>query len=403
MSLAVRAVLACVVLALSASLSAAQSTADICVIFFSLPGNVEYPWTTATKLSVTYNNATANSVTLLTGSGTRTYTNKYGQSITTAITLNGPNVDKADNLFYLNGKVVDTDGFSYNLATPTQFPGHGPLAPMTTARISTDSTGVIVEQNSFIIDNTSISITSSVPGFTAISPVGCPFVNPNCGHFDTSACTSTIDSGNGGILPPTSTTLVRANRTSYGYSYFLGDGATYSVSASLTLAINQSLGFRTTQLGDYYLTVDAITGTRTYDFPLGTVLTQSVASGVSQSAYANADQSLYPFAYVQQTNVYPSASKGAVPGLRRHRVRRLAQHLPGRRGQRHHLLGRQRVRVRRGAGRGDRGVAHAHLPQRQLTRPRRSCRSPRCTSKAGAVVRWWGPWGGVGWCGVVGW
>lgn len=290
----------------------AALTANLCIIFYSKPGNVEYPWTTATSLTVTYNVSSTqpNTVNLISGSGTRTYTSKYGAKYQTSITLSPP-AGYANNLLYTNGTVFDDGGIVYQLATPTQYPGAGALVNVTSANVYRTSAGAaipsaIVEDPSFIIDNTSTSVTSTIPGFVSLDFVGCP-KNPNCGNINTDTCTSGLTRSNGLVQLPYLDQLRAANKSPYNYSYFISDGSTWSTTANLTLTIDTVKAWKVTRLGDFYFTATNITGTRLYYCPLGTLTVAANAKNSTNHDLAIlADQYIYPFAQPQQPSVYTS-------------------------------------------------------------------------------------------------
>ena len=152
-------------------------TASLCFIWFSQPGNVEYPWTTSISLTITYTaSSTPNAVQLVNATGTRSYSNKYGglPVFRTPITLAKVTPRQNNNLLYTNGSVVDGLGIGYANAVPVAYPGAGPLRLYASAGIYSLGSGLIVDGNSNLIDNSSISITSSIPNFVPVT-MGCPF------------------------------------------------------------------------------------------------------------------------------------------------------------------------------------------------------------------------------------
>jgi len=61
---------------------------SLCLLSYSLPVNVDYPWSVATSLSFYYNTSVTftthvAAVQLLNGTGTRTYTNRFGATFST--------------------------------------------------------------------------------------------------------------------------------------------------------------------------------------------------------------------------------------------------------------------------------------------------------------------------------
>ena len=68
----------------------ATLTASLCMLFYSLPGNPDFPWSSAVQLTLQYTNATVvtssgSAVQIVSGSGTRTFTNKFGKSTTVTV------------------------------------------------------------------------------------------------------------------------------------------------------------------------------------------------------------------------------------------------------------------------------------------------------------------------------
>ena len=111
----------------ASSAATSAATGSLCFLLYSLPGNVDYPWSSATSLTFTYTAAgvtTGQAVSLLSGSGTRTYTNRFGASFSTSLTLAS---FPSSNLLYLGSAVpVDTTGLTFSLASSIQLPGEGP-------------------------------------------------------------------------------------------------------------------------------------------------------------------------------------------------------------------------------------------------------------------------------------
>ena len=106
-------------------------TGSLCWLTYSLPGNVDYPFSVATSLSFSYNvTSQGSAVQVLSGFGQRTYSNHFGHSTSISVTVAPPNSGGNDNLLYL-GTSVPLDGFGLTLlpASPVQLPGAGPPRP----------------------------------------------------------------------------------------------------------------------------------------------------------------------------------------------------------------------------------------------------------------------------------
>lgn len=294
-----------VLLSIVSFASAATQQGYLCFIFFGAPGNINYPWSSATSLNFFYDDtpagASGTAVTLINGTGTRTFTNKYGASQATGVTLLGNGVDFNDLLLFTDGSVVDGNGLSWSLGSATQFPGHGPRDLRTQVNVYTDSLGNIVEQDAFIVDVNGEAFYS-----TAQTSTGLIFTNitidpslPNGGRgiVDPDACSAAITNTNGLQSAPASTTVP----ATYHYNYFITDGATYSVVANLSFTMDSSTA-SVDLLGDYYQTITAIGGSRTYNYFPTSYTTTATVTGIS-STPSFPDQRFYPFA---QTMVPPS-------------------------------------------------------------------------------------------------
>ena len=91
---------------------------SLCMIFFSAPGDIDYPWTSAISMTVQYKpSARPNSVNLTIGWGTRIFTNKYNQIWYSPVTLLPVGASNyANNLLFTNGPVFDNGGIAYSSA-----------------------------------------------------------------------------------------------------------------------------------------------------------------------------------------------------------------------------------------------------------------------------------------------
>ena len=272
------------------------ATSSLCLILYSLPGNVDYPFSIATSAIFTYSSAVVSTpqgraVTILSGSGTRTYTNKFGFSFTTPFVIASAGADNANNLLYIGSSFpFDSRGLTLNLSSPTQLPGAGPQTLSTLINVYNNS-GVIFEYGIARVDGLGSAWLSTVPGFvnSTIGPANLNALGPDYGQ-----CSAPISFTNG-LRPP-----IEPNANNGGmrftYTYFVSDGLTYSVSGSLLFTATS--GFATTidQLGNNYQIVANITGTRTYNyFPTNQQVVSQVM-GVSSASFRYADQRFYPYA-----------------------------------------------------------------------------------------------------------
>ena len=143
------------------------STGSLCLLFYSLPSSVDYPFSVSYSLTVSYNSiavmgSAGKAVTLVPGSGTRTFTNKYGVTLSTPVTL----VPSAGALLYLNSSLpVDAVGLTFNLSSSVQLPGADPTVLHSQLSVYASS-GTAVEGGSAGFDKLGQAFLSSVSGFT---------------------------------------------------------------------------------------------------------------------------------------------------------------------------------------------------------------------------------------------
>ena len=192
--------------------SPATASASACFIFYSLPGNVDYPWSVAYSLTINYqptiiSNTRGTAVAIVAGSGTRTYTNRFGATLTTTVTIEpvGSYYDgfTSDNLLYFGNTLpVDSNGIIMSLASPVQQPGHGPTVTYSTIALANVS-NVFLESHSSRIDPLGTAFVSSVPGFTSVT-IGASDINTLAPNYAT--CTAGITFTNG-KRPATEATL----------------------------------------------------------------------------------------------------------------------------------------------------------------------------------------------------
>ena len=272
-------------------------TASLCFLMYSLPGNVDYPWSVATSVLITYNNVsstTANGTTVqvISGSGVRVFTNRFGEVTQTPLTIAPLGTSGSNNLLYLNSSVpVDSSGITYNFTTGgIQLPGQGPAVLYSTVNVYNTSLGVVVEGGSSRVDQAGSAFLSSVPGF-ANTTIGAANINALAPNY--ASCQAPITFTNG-LRQPTQPS-VSNGATRLAYTYFISDGSSYSVQGNLT--ISTTLAFATTKdmLGNPYQTVTNVVGTRLYTYlPTNTQLLSQV-NGLSLAAYPRADQRFYPY------------------------------------------------------------------------------------------------------------
>ena len=175
----------------------ASATASVCFIFYSLPGNVDYPFSVATSLTVAYDptpitTASGTAVTVVSGTGTRTYTNRFGISTITPVTVAPQFSTSGDNLLYnlssASSLPVDQQGLTLLLPTSIQLPGAGPSVLYNTISLYNQS-AVVVEAGGTRYDRTGEAFLSSIPGFVN-STLGASNINNLAAIY--SACQAPI-------------------------------------------------------------------------------------------------------------------------------------------------------------------------------------------------------------------
>ena len=267
----------------ASSTAPSASSGSLCLMFYSLPGNVDYPWSSATSVQFSYyptvlNTPAGSAVSIIAGSGTRTFTNRFGATVTTPFTVAPPGTNSSDNLLYRgSSSPVDGNGLTWILSAPVQLPGHGGSTLFTQLNVY-NASGVIVENGASRLDGVGQAFLSNVPGFSNIT---IPASNVNSLAANYAACQAPISFTNGLRAPTQPSASNGAVR--FSYSYYITDGATYSVSCNLTVTTSSAFATQKDQLGNPYQTVLNVTGTRTYAFlSTGASLTSSV-TGLTRS------------------------------------------------------------------------------------------------------------------------
>ena len=231
---------------------------------------------------------------LVSGSGVRTFTNRFGVSTTAAITLSV--VGRATNLLYLNStSPVDSVGIAYAVVgSGLQLPGLDPTQLWYTLGLRNASV-YAAELYAQSIDPLGSAFLSSMPGVLN-STIGAGNTNALAANY--AACKAPITFSNGLRAP----TQPRASNSAarYLFSYFISDGVRYSVMANLTLIASSA--FATTQdlLGNPYQTLVNITGTRLYTYLLTGQQLQSTVTYLPSQPYSG-DQRFYPYSLLAST------------------------------------------------------------------------------------------------------
>ena len=253
------------------------------------------------SLSVQHSPAPVNAalgmaVLLVSGNGTRTFTNKFGQASTVPVILlpvaaaGGSN----DNLLYLGSSLpLSTGGIALNMSTPVTLPGHGSSAQysqLSYYRLSvtllsptapTVTQSYITESGSSRIDPGGSAFLSSVSGFANVTIGG---GNSNIGAVQYDSCSAPITFANGQRTPIIAGTFNGAVQVAY--SYFISDGATYSITANLILTMDDAVTKHTDALQNQYQQVLNVTGTRVYTYLPTNQTIVSAVSGVNNNSGA---------------------------------------------------------------------------------------------------------------------
>ena len=268
---------------------------NLCIIFFGLPGNVDYPWSSAISMNVFYNpNTIATSfgpaVLIINGTGTRTYTNRFGISTVAPFTIYQNGTFNSDNLLYLTSPyALDNSGLVLVFGQPVQLPGGGPLNAVTYLTVA-NSTGGIVEFGSQRIDRLGTGVVSGVPGFIN-QTIGASNVNSLAPVYST--CAAPISFTNG-LRTPTQPSVSNGGMT-IQYNYLITDGVTYTVQTNLTMTAVSGFASTKDVLGNPYQTIVAVSGSRLYSYITGT----SVLSNITGLSTVNgADNRFYPYSFL---------------------------------------------------------------------------------------------------------
>ena len=160
-----------------AAFNAPTASGYLCLMTYSTPGDIDYPWSIASALSFTYNptlttTAYGTAVQLLSGSGVRTYTNRFSIAFSTPFTLS----TASSNLLYLGVPVpVDTTGLTLQLSSPVSLPGGSASAPTSTIRVY-NPFGAITEAGAARVDTSGQVYLSNVPNFLNVT-IGASDIN----------------------------------------------------------------------------------------------------------------------------------------------------------------------------------------------------------------------------------
>ena len=107
---------------------------------------------------------------LINGTGSRGFTNRFGTSTTTPLTISPAGTDLANKLLYLSGTPpVDQAGVVWNLTSPVGLPGQGPSTLSSYVGQYRDPTGVEGEAGASLFDGTGQAFSSTVPTSNSVA------------------------------------------------------------------------------------------------------------------------------------------------------------------------------------------------------------------------------------------
>ena len=273
--------------------SAGLVSGALCMLMYGLPGSVDYPWSTSTAVTFLYSpslvtTSAGAAVAIASGSGVRTFTNRFGASFSVPFTIAAPAANTNNLLFLGSSAPFDGNGLAWQLSTAVQLPGAGPSVLFSLLGVHNSSYG-IAEGASGPIDSAGSAFLSSVPGF---SNVTIPASNVNALAANYGACQAPITFTNG-LRAPTQPSSFNGN-LHISFSYFISDGATYAVTTNLSITTTSAFASLKDQLGNPYQSVVSVTGQRTYTYlPTGASLTSQVSSA---SVNPPSTPRFYPYA-----------------------------------------------------------------------------------------------------------
>ena len=238
---------------------------------------------TQTGTSATYGPLSGQQAYLIVGfSGTRTFYDQYGESFTSAMSLQPLKEDYADNLLYLTAPYVDGDGPTFRLngtdGALTEVLGASSTNEInvfqdTPATFVTEGIAVSGSGSSALVYNYTRTIfCSTLPGFVA-STANATSQTP-AGSTSMSACALPTPFKN--TLPKLSATLAGVP---YSYAYSISDGSTFTVQTVVTLTTDGNV--YQDAIGNRYVLAVAANGTRTYYDWTQAVTTSSAPTATS--------------------------------------------------------------------------------------------------------------------------
>ena len=284
-------------------------SSSLCILTYSLPGTVDYPWSSALQLNFFYDSnpliTTAGiAVALLNGTGLRSFTNRFGVTSSSSFTLALQGSLQSQQLLYLTGVApVDAQGLTLKLSSPVQLPGSSPSS--LTSLLQVYAVGGVVQQgSSALADGSGQVFLSTVPYFSNVTIAAS---NLNALAVSYSTCQALISFTNG-LRSPTQPSSSNGG-LHVSYSYTLSDGLTYSVQANLSITTASAFATLQDLLGNPYQQVIAVTGSRRYTHWATNATLVSTVTGMSPAlSPPYPSQRFYPYALQSSApGVYPSS------------------------------------------------------------------------------------------------
>ena len=271
------------------------SQGHLCVLLYSRPGPIDFSWSVSIALSFLYLPIRTSAVSVRSGSGRRTYTNRFGDTFTTNLTVL-PALRAGDNPLYLHSPSSpfdSTGGITLLLNSSLQMPGLNPYESWEAITLHTVQ-GLVMENDFPGADPSGTAYLSSVTGFANQSIATS---NVNALVANETACKAPITSVNG-LVAPTQPS-VKNSAVQFLYSYSISNASSYRVVTQLLVTCTSHFANHTDRLGNPYQVVANITGTRLYTQLLrnGSV-NATLLSNVSFYPSSGSEGRFYPYTFI---------------------------------------------------------------------------------------------------------
>ena len=254
----------------------------------------------STLLTSTYSGASYQYYQMLSFTGTRVYTNRFGTTLTTPVSL-APvgELSGNRNQLVLTAAALGAGTPAFRLASVVQFPGGllgNEVEIFVTTGYLTESIAINGSASNSLNDNpASVAICSTAPGFTASAYNA----STNAAAFYTTLapCTAAAPFA----IQTLSPTLTTAGLRVFAFSYSITDGVTFNASVNATLYTDGTVNYDA--LGNVYYQLAGMAGTRTEQSLLNLSATSTVAISslmapniifTSNLAYISNNNRVYP-------------------------------------------------------------------------------------------------------------